>query len=90
MKLYLCVKYNAFDFSLYFINTLETNSPFDQTLSIFNAQNKVACCHHCSVALEPVTEKEKWAIETVNKSLPHWNELEKTVSCSEALPQALG
>lgn len=74
---------------LYFINTLWDKS-FDRTLSIFNAQNKVACCYHYSVPLEPMTEKEKWEIETVNKSLPHWNELEKTVSCPEAPPQALG
>lgn len=61
--------------------------PFAQTLSIFNIQDKdkdkVACCHHCNVPLEPMTGKEKWEAETVTKSLPHWNELEKTVSCPE-------
>lgn len=36
------------------------NLPFDETLSIFNVQDKVACCHHCNVPSEPKTEKEKW------------------------------
>lgn len=57
----------------------KTNLPFAQTLSIFNMQDKdkVSCCHHCNVPLEPMTGKEKWEAETVSKSLPHWNELEK-------------
>lgn len=35
-----------------------------------------------------MTGKEKWGIlkEQASKLLPHWNELEKTVSWSEALP----
>lgn len=38
--------------------------------------------------MKPMTEKKKWEIlkQQMSKSLPHWNELEKTVSWAEALP----